>query len=73
VAGIDLLPSIIIAGVAVLGSGGAAFAGVKVSLNGMREQQKTMAGEVGEIREDVADLRVSVGVLRERTRDRYPE
>lgn len=58
----------IIAGTAILGSGGAAWAGTKASLNGTRERVSRIESKQDTMIETVADMKASVARIEERTR-----
>ena len=58
---------IIAALIAVFGSGGAAWAGVKVSLNGTREKVREIHADVKTLGVDVTNLKVQVARLEERS------
>jgi hypothetical protein len=52
----DLLPYVIAGGMAIVGSGGAAWAGVKAGLNGQKERLVRVENKVDILVVDVAKL-----------------
>jgi len=62
-AGIDIMV-FVGAALAICGSGGAAWAGVKVSMNGMKERQTKTEGHIDAMRGDITEIKVDLGIVK---------